>query len=175
MKKEITPVRNRISNGARKVVIGGTFDIFHKGHEAILKKAFELGKVEIGLTSDKMAQELRKRRIKKYEERERKLEDFIKRNFKRKYKIIEIEDKFGFTLKKDFDYIVVSPKTYETAVEINKEREKRNKKLIEIVKIDFVLAQDGKPISAERIAKGEINREGKLLNIERFKNLTDKK
>lgn len=147
----------------KRVVIGGTFDILHKGHEALLKRAFELGEVEIGLTSDKMARELRKRRIKKYEEREKKLEDFIKRNFKKKYKIIEIEDKFGFTLKRDFDYIVVSPKTYETAVEINKERAKRKKKLIEIVEIDFVLAQDGKPISAESIFKGKIDREGKLL------------
>jgi pantetheine-phosphate adenylyltransferase len=78
-------------------------------------------------------------------------------------KIFKIENKFGFTLKRDFDYIVVSPETYQNAIEINKERLKRKKKLIEIVEIDFVLAEDGKPISAERIARGEIDREGKLL------------
>ena len=163
MKKEITPVRNRISNEARKVVIGGTFDILHKGHEAILRRAFELGEVAIGLTSDKMAREIRNREIKDFKERKKELENFIINEFKIKPKITKIEDKFGFTLKKDFDYIVVSPETYETAVEINKERLKRKRKLIEIVEIDFVLAEDGKPISAERIAKGEINREGKLL------------
>ena len=163
MKKEITPVRNRISNEARKVVIGGTFDILHKGHEAILRRAFELGEVAIGLTSDKMAREMRNREIKNFKERKKELENFIINEFKIKPKITKIEDKFGFTLKKDFDYIVVSPETYETAVEINKERLKRKRKLIEIVEIDFVLAEDGKPISAERIAKGEINREGKLL------------
>jgi len=147
----------------KRVVIGGTFDILHKGHEALLKRAFRLGEVFIGLTSDKMARKLRKRKIKSSKEREKELENFIIKEFKVKPKIFKIEDKFGFALKKDFDYIVVSPETYQTAVEINKKRLKRKKKLIEIVEIDFVLAEDRKPISAERIAKGEIDREGKLL------------
>jgi len=163
VKKEITPVRNRISNGARKVVIGGTFDILHKGHEAILRRAFELGEVAIGLTSDKMAREMRNREIKNFKERKKELENFIINEFKIEPKIFKIENKFGFTLEKDFNYIIVSPETYKTALEINRERKKRKKKLIEIVEIDFVLAEDGKPISAERIVKGEINREGKLL------------
>ena len=163
MEKKNNPIRNAISNGARKVVIGGTFDILHKGHEALLRRAFGLGDVFIGLTSDKMAREMRNREIKNFKERKKELGNFILKEFKKKPKIFEIEDKFGFTLKKDFDYIVVSPETYQNAVEINKERLKRKKKLIEIVEIDFVLAEDGKPISAERISKGEIDREGKLL------------
>jgi pantetheine-phosphate adenylyltransferase len=149
----------------KKVVIGGTFDILHKGHEALLRRAFGLGKVFIGLTSDKMARKLRDRKVKSFEERKKELRNFILKEFKTKPKIFEIEDNFGFTLKRDFDCIVVSPETYQNAVEINKERLKRKKKLIEIVEIDFILAEDGKPISAERIAKGEIDREGKLLKI----------
>ncbi|MDO8601222.1 MAG: phosphopantetheine adenylyltransferase, partial [bacterium] len=70
---------------------------------------------------------------------------------------------FGPTLKEDFNYIVVSPETYDTAVLINQERQKLNKKPMEIVRIEFVLAQDGKPISSTRIFKGEIDGEGKLL------------
>jgi len=147
----------------KKVVIGGTFDILHKGHEALLRRAFELGDVFIGLTSDRMAREIRNREIKNFKERKKELRNFILKEFKVKPKIFKIENKFGFTLKRDFDYIVVSPETYQNAVEINKERLKRKKKLIEIVEIDFVLAEDGKPISAERIARGEIDREGKLL------------
>jgi len=62
-------------------------------------------------------------------------------------------------LKENFDFIVVSPETYKTALLINKERDKRGKKPIKIVKIDFVLASDGKPISSTRILKGEIDRQ----------------
>ena len=147
----------------KKVVVGGTFDVLHKGHKALLKKAVSLGEVIIGLTSNTMARRRKKRKVRDFKLRKKELEDFIKKEFKVKPKIVEIKNKFGFTLEKDFDYIVVSPETYKTAVEINKERQKRNKKPIKIVKIKFILAEDGKPISATRILKGEIDREGKLL------------
>ncbi len=146
----------------KKAVVGGTFDILHKGHKALLKKAFQLGKVFIGLTSDKMAKERKGRGIQDFRERKRELENFIKAVSKTKAKIFKIENKFGFTLEEDFDYIVVSPETYQTALIINEERKKKNKKPLKIIKIDFVLAQDGKPISSRRILAGEIDREGNL-------------
>jgi pantetheine-phosphate adenylyltransferase len=147
----------------KKVVIGGTFDIFHQGHEALLKKAFSLGKVIIGLTSDAMANKIKRRKVRDFKLRKKELENFTKKEFKQKPKIIKIKDEFGSTLKEDFDFIVVSPETYKTALLINKEREKRGKKPIKIVKIKFVLARDRKPISSNRIFRGEIDREGRLL------------
>lgn len=147
----------------KKVVVGGTFDIFHKGHEAFLRKAFGLGELTIGLTSNILAKNTKKRKVKGFKYRKKELEDFIKKEFKVKPKIVKIEDKFGPTLKEDFDYIVVSPITYPTAELINRKRQKRNKKPIKIVKIKFVLAEDGKPISSTKILKGEIDRQGKLL------------
>jgi len=147
----------------KKVVVGGTFDILHEGHKALLRKAFKLGAVTIGLTSNIMARKIKRREVKDFKYRKKELEGFITKNFSIKSKIIKIEDKFGLTLGEDFDYIVVSPKTYKTAVLINKKRQKTNKKPIKIVKIKFILAQDKKPISSTRILKGKIDRGGNLL------------
>lgn len=147
----------------KKVILGGTFDVFHRGHEVLLRKAFSLGIVYIGLTADNFAKRLKKRKVESFEKRKKVLKEFIEKKLKKKAKIFKIKNKFGPTLKEDFDFIVVSPETYKTALEINKERLKRKKKLIEIVIVDFVLAKDGKPISSKRILKGEIDREGNIL------------
>jgi pantetheine-phosphate adenylyltransferase len=137
----------------KKIVVGGTFDILHQGHRVLLRKAFSLGEVIIGLTSDAMAKKIKKRKVRDFKQRKKELVKFIKKNFSKKYKIVKIEDKFGPTLKKDFDYIVVSPATYKTALLINKERQKRKKKPLKIVKIKFVLDKNGKPISATKLLK----------------------
>ncbi len=150
-------------NRSKKVVIGGTFDILHDGHKALLRKAFELGEVAVGLTSDIMAREMKNREVQGFEYRKKELEDFIRGEFKAEPEIVKIEDKFGFTLEKNFDYIVVSPETCETAQLINVERQRKKKKPIKIVEIKLVLAEDGKPISSKRISREKIDRKGRLL------------
>lgn len=137
----------------KKVVIGGTFDILHQGHKSLIRKAFSLGKVTIGLTSDSMARKTRDRKVNSYESRKRELEKFIKRTFSEKARIGKINDRSGMALKEDFDYIVVSPATISGAREINKKRRKLRRKPLKIIKIKFVQGQDGKPISATKLSK----------------------
>ncbi|MFH1509884.1 MAG: pantetheine-phosphate adenylyltransferase [Candidatus Nealsonbacteria bacterium] len=152
----------------KTVVVGGTFDVLHKGHTALLKKAFSLGRVILGLTSDKYVK--RKRRsIKSYVERNKNLKEFIDSNFSNNFEIYKTEDRFGVTLEKDFDYIVVSPETFKTAKEINKKRKKIGRKSIKIIKIPFVLGKDGKPISSSSLA---FSYEG---IIKKLKSLANKK
>lgn len=147
----------------KKVIIGGTFDFLHKGHKALLKRAFELGDVTVGVTSDSMAEASRNRDVGGFSERKAELEWFIKNEIGKEAEIVEINDKFGPSVEKDFDYIVTSPETFKTALLINEERKKVGKSVLKIEKIDYVLADDGKPISSTRIYNGEIDRDGKVI------------
>ena len=148
-----------------KVAVGGTFDPLHEGHKRLLERAIELAKgdrLEIGVTSDKMARR-RLRFVLPYRLRVENLKRYLSEMGVKNARIEKIEDAFGKTLEEDFDYLVVSPETEVTARRINEEREKRGMKAIEVVVVDWVIAEDGKPISSTRIRAGEIDRYGKVL------------
>ena len=149
-----------------KIIFGGTFDLIHKGHESLIKKAFKLagknGSVSVGLSDGKLVES--KKNVKSFKKRKKNLIEFIEEeNYDSSYKIFRITDIYGPTLEGDFDIIVVSEETYKNAKKINKIREKNNKKPIKIVKIPYFLAEDGKPISTTRIKNKEIDLNGNKL------------
>jgi pantetheine-phosphate adenylyltransferase len=156
---------SRLSPIMPKVAVGGTFQYLHDGHAKLIEKAFEIagsGKVHIGLTSDEMLQ--KSHNVDSYENRRVRLLEYIKRMGvpEEKYEVTRLDDPCGPTLEEDFDYIIVSPETYPVALKINSIREKKGKKPLEIVYVEYVMAEDGTPISSTRIAKGEIDRHGRL-------------
>ncbi len=143
------------------VAVGGTFDIFHLGHETLLKKAFEIGEfVIIGFTSNEMVV----KEVKPYTDRKKALQNFLKENrFIYNYKIIKLNDPYGpATDDEKIEAIVVSKETKKGADKINNIREKKGLTTLSIVTVSMVLAEDNKRISSTRIRNGEINREGKL-------------
>jgi pantetheine-phosphate adenylyltransferase len=149
-----------------RTAVGGTFEYLHDGHRRLLHKAFDIAEndiVDIGLTSDTMARQKRAV-MPEYTERLKKLEAYldslgIKRDA---YRIRKLEDAYGTTLEGEYKYIVVSPETLSVAVRINEIRKEKSLEPIEIVKIDYVLADDEIPISSTRIGKGEIDIHGRL-------------
>jgi pantetheine-phosphate adenylyltransferase len=153
-----------------KVAVAGTFQYFHDGHAKLIEKAFEIaedGKVHIGLTSDNMLS--KSHNVDNYEKRRTWLLQYIKEMGipDDKYEITKLNDPYGPTLEEDFDYLIVSPETYPVALKINRIREEKGKRPLEIVYVEYVMAQDGIPISSTRIAKGEIDSHGRLKkNIE---------
>lgn len=152
------------------VAVGGTFDRLHKGHKELLRMAFKMGhKVIIGVTSDNMvARSKGDSVISSFEERRRKLEEWIKKegmHEKAEYEVIMIDDVYGTAIyDEDLEALVVSEETFQRALTINKLRIKRGLKPLVVVVVPMVLAYNGKPISSTRIRRGEIDEEGKPLS-----------
>ncbi len=147
-----------------KVALGGTFEPLHEGHKRLIDVAVSLGgsSIMIGVTSDEMARK-RFRSVLPFKIRAENLRQYIKRKYGFEPVIVKICDPYGKTLEIDFEYLVVSPETYGVALRINERRRELGKKPIKIVKVDFVLAEDGKPISSTRIKNGEIDRYGRVI------------
>lgn len=146
----------------KKVAVGGTFDKFHKGHEQLLNKAFEVGEtVIIGVTSTEFGGQ--KGDVESCSTRMNNLKNFLK-DYPKKYEVLRLDDTYGTTIYDDtFDAIVVSKETEETANKINEIRIENNMDPLAVIVIDTVFAEDGEPISSTRIRKGEINYEGKII------------
>jgi len=153
----------------RTVAVGGTFDEFHKGHRALIKKAFEVGEhVLVGLCSDDFARRLRKsHRIADYEERLGNLEHFLRKlGVLDRAEIVPLNDPYGVLLSRGcVGAVVVSRETESRAYEINAKREEMGLPPLNVVVIDMVDAEDDVPISTTRIRRGEINHEGHLIKL----------
>ncbi len=147
-----------------RVAVGGTFDPLHDGHRALLRKACELsqsGELFIGLASDEMALK-KSHEVSNYHSRYDNVMKFIKTQGISPV-IVRLSDPFGPTTHDDFDFLVVSPETLPVALKINRIRKEKDLRDIEIVLVDYVLAEDGLPISSTRIKRGEIDGHGKIL------------
>ncbi|MEM2210905.1 MAG: phosphopantetheine adenylyltransferase [Nitrososphaerales archaeon] len=157
-----------MNNRFKIVAVGGVFDRIHKGHKALLTKAFEVGEfVLIGLASDNFAINVEGKKLEhNYEERLMNLEKFLNESFpNRCYKISQLNDYFGpeiFT--KDVEGIVVSEETAGRVKIANELRRKMGLKPLEVVIVKMVLAENGKPISTTRIKCGEIDEEGRVIS-----------
>jgi len=147
------------------VALGGTFDILHKGHLALLQTAFSISsKVIIGLSSDKFAKKKGKNPLHHYHQRYQLLEATIKKNFSnRQYEISKLDNDFGpAVLEKEVEALVVSEETIGQGKILNKLRNERLLPSVEIISVPMVLATDGKRISTTRIKNSEMDIEGNL-------------
>ena len=147
------------------VAMGGTFDVIHSGHMALLGKSFSISsKVIIGLSSDQLATKKGKNLVNDYSKRLSLLKSVIEKNFPNiSYEISKLENDFGpAVIEGSVKALVVSEETSNKGLLLNDLRAEKNLPPVKIVVVPMVLAEDGKVISTTRIKNSEIDGSGNL-------------
>jgi len=149
----------------KTLIVAGTFDHLHKGHDAILIKAFECGEVvTIGLTSDKFVNEYKHQTVSPFDVRKNALVAWLSSHrFGGRVEIIPIDNPYEPAGSGEFEAIVVSTQTKPRAEEINRKRKSLGLSPLVIIEVAMQVAQDGAPISATRVRSGEIDTSGRLV------------
>jgi pantetheine-phosphate adenylyltransferase len=149
------------------VALGGTFDPVHDGHRALFERAFELGDVTVGLTSDDLAPDTRhdERHVRSFDERHADLVVELQRladAYGREWAVRELSEPTGIATEPQFDVLVVSPETETGGKRINEIRRERGLDPLELEVVPHVRADDGDIISSTRIVNGEIDEHGNV-------------
>ncbi|MCJ7826559.1 pantetheine-phosphate adenylyltransferase [Patescibacteria group bacterium] len=173
------------------VVLGGTFDKLHFGHQTILRKAFEVGEhVTIGLTTDEYVNKIkdqrskikdtnkiskRKKQISSYTIRKQELERWLEtKRYRDRATIVPLNDPYGPTLvgiqktedgrqTNDYEAIIVSTETRHRGEEINQLRTQNGLPGLTIIEVPMVKTEDEDRISSTRIRNGEIDGNGNFV------------
>ncbi len=147
------------------VALGGTFDIVHIGHIALLEKGFSISKkVIIGLTSDQFAKRKGKTLVHDFQKRVSILESVIREKFPdSEFEIAKLENDFGpAVIEGSVEALVVSDETSSKGELLNELRLEKNNFPVTIISVPMILAKDGKRISTTRIRNSEIDTQGNI-------------
>lgn len=150
-------------------IVAGTFGYFHEGHKALLRAAASYGDtVIVGVTSDNYAKPRKPYRLRSFKQRSHDVMKFMS-SLGVDFEIHPLEGKQGNAATNgDYRRIVVSPETYSSALEINRTRTTNGLEPLEIIRVDYTLAEDLFPINSTRIASLEITRSGRRINPVQF-------
>jgi pantetheine-phosphate adenylyltransferase len=149
------------------VVIGGTFDHLHLGHESLILNAFQYGdSVIIGITSDEFAKKSNKSGIQSFKQRSEALRKLLARKkLLERSSIVPLNNPYGpLTQEPRVGAVIVTDETLPRAEEANKIRSDKGLNRVRIYVIQFINAKDGGSISSTRIRNKEIDEKGNLIS-----------
>ncbi len=148
------------------VIVAGTFNRFHIGHESLISKALEIGdKVTICIMSDKYAKD-NKNRVVPYEYRQKQVMNFLlnKHVDFSKINIITSDNSYSCSFLTNFDAMVVSEETQNNAYDINQKMMDAGYKPLRIVVIPLINDEGGNKISSTNIMNKETDLYGRFIN-----------
>jgi len=151
----------------KHLVIGGTFDRLHLGHQNFILRAFQLAeKVMIGITSDLFIKDKKvSQQIISLADRQKTIKDFLMNNRiqNNRYSFSVLDNIFGITkAEKNINAILVTQETKHNAIIINKFRRTAKLTELKIEIMPLIKSEDNKIIRSQRIRFGEIDRNGKV-------------
>ena len=175
------------------VFVAGTFDGLHKGHDALLTRAFAEGqKVTVGLTSDEFVskykaiqfaptapqgdlatQGLTFRGYRPFSERKKELESWLAaKGLAGRFSILAIDDPFDPAASdEDLDALIVTTENSHRGEEINNLRVAKGLMPLNFISVPLVPSEDGKPISSTRVKAGDIDSAGRLTMPEKLRQI----
>jgi cytidyltransferase-like protein len=157
------------------VVCGGTFDLLHVGHINFINDALSVSKkVLLGITSDSYIQKFKNNLgVEDFKTRKKAVEEYLNSiDARQRVQIVKINNPSEPHLETSLDYdaILVTEQTKESAGEINVKRIKNGIPKLKVVISIMQKSEAGRLISSTRIRNGQISREGKLYLNPEWKN-----
>lgn len=149
--------------GRTVAATGGTFDIIHRGHRALLSAAMDnYDHVIIGLTTDGFAARRGKTPLNRYPVRLENLRRLIDSRFPDgSCEICPLEDVFGpAVLRESVDALVVSEETANQGGVLNRMRAEKGLGPVRVVVVPMVHAADGTTISSTNIRNNLMDLDG---------------
>ena len=140
--------------GRTVAATGGTFDIIHRGHRALLSAALDnFDHVIIGLTTDEFAARRGKVLVNGYSARFGSLCSVIRAEFPdSSYEVCPLDDVFGPAVLRDgIDTLVASAETANQGEVLNRMRAERGLGPVRIMVVPMVNAADGTRISTTKV------------------------